>query len=93
MLNKDKTERLDYLGIKKHPFFSSIDWSKLEKKELELDPEWVPQIKGSSDVSYFDSQFTESSLKDSLVPEEKMPIVKHHQAKFKEIVGKQEAGK
>lgn len=84
---------MDYEGIKKHAFFATIDWTKLEKKELELEPEWVPQIKGSSDVSHFDAQFTESSLTDSIVSEEKMTIVKHHQAKFKEIVGKEEAKK
>lgn len=55
LLEKDKKNRLDYEQIKKHKFFKGLDWDQLEMKEIEPDPEWVPQIKGSSDVSHFDS--------------------------------------
>ena len=45
------------MQIKKHPFFASIDWEKLENKEIT--PPFVPLVSGAEDVRYFDITFTQ----------------------------------
>jgi serine/threonine protein kinase len=45
--------------IKKHQFFSDINWKKLAKKELL--PPFVPELKDAEDTSYFDSKFTQTN--------------------------------
>jgi hypothetical protein len=42
-------------GIKKHPFFASIDWVKLYNREIQ--PPFKPVIH-RSDTFYFDQSFT-----------------------------------
>ena len=61
LLTKDPTKRLgsgesDVEDIKRHPFFKSIDWGKLQRGEV--NPPWRPQISGSNDTSQFDATFT-----------------------------------
>lgn len=36
-------------NVKKHPFFKSIDWEKLEQKTL--DPPFKPKVKSTTDIS------------------------------------------
>ncbi|GFR27916.1 putative protein kinase C delta type homolog [Trichonephila clavata] len=42
--------------IKDHQFFSTIDWEKLEKKEIP--PPYKPRVTSDSDTRNFDRQFT-----------------------------------
>lgn len=42
--------------IKKHPFFSGLDWDKLQNRELEAP--FKPSLSGPKDLKYFDSAFT-----------------------------------
>merc|ERR1711907_470901 len=44
------------LHIMTHPFFASIDWEKLERKEIT--PPWKPEIADNMDTAYFDERFT-----------------------------------
>lgn len=52
--------------MKKHPFFRSIDWDRLYRKELpvpyvgaERGSEWqLPEVRGKQDTSMFSSEFT-----------------------------------
>jgi serine/threonine protein kinase len=62
LLEKDPLRRLgagdnDYLEIKTHHFFSSIDFDALMKREIV--PEWKPVLSGDRDVRHFDPQFTD----------------------------------
>lgn len=43
-------------AIKHHPFFRSIEWNKLEAREIK--PPFRPKIKNKKDVMNFDSEFT-----------------------------------
>jgi len=61
LLTKDPTRRLgsgpkDAEEIKPHPFFTSIDWDKLQRGEIA--PPWTPTILGNQDTSQFDAEFT-----------------------------------
>ncbi len=50
--------------IKSHAFFSSINWVKLEAKEVE--PPFVPKLKKPTDTAYFYKSFTTADKKDSV---------------------------
>lgn len=55
LLTKKPKDRLGFNGvdeIKHHPFFDSIDWEKLEKKQVE--PPFRPRITGDLDVGNID---------------------------------------
>jgi len=57
LLVRDPEQRLtDPKLIKKHPFFSSIDWKKLEQKEVT--PPYIPPVSGKTDISLVDPSFT-----------------------------------
>eukprot|EP00054_Salpingoeca_dolichothecata_P007715 m.44315 g.44315 ORF g.44315 m.44315 type:complete len:549 (-) comp17239_c1_seq1:69-1715(-) len=45
-----------HLDIQKHPFFASIEWDKLEKREVQ--PPFVPTIKGERACNNFEVDFT-----------------------------------
>ncbi len=42
--------------IKSHPFFSTIDFEKLHKKEIT--PPFIPAIARTDNLFYFDKEFT-----------------------------------
>ena len=70
LLNRDPKARLgsgknDYMDLKEHPFFKSIDWSKLYNREIE--PEFKPHLRDAEDVRYFDPEFTTQTPQDSFV--------------------------
>ncbi|KAJ3442547.1 non-specific serine/threonine protein kinase [Anaeramoeba flamelloides] len=68
LLDRNPTTRLGSNGssdIKKHPFFSGLDWEKVYRKEYT--PEFIPQISNEMDVTNFDEEFTEERVLDSLV--------------------------
>jgi len=70
LLTRDVEKRLGSgaegsADVKKHPFFSSLDWEKLEKKDVE--PPFKPKVKSSTDISQIDTAFTQEKPQDSLV--------------------------
>ncbi|KAF6731759.1 Protein kinase C delta type [Oryzias melastigma] len=53
---KDPKVRMDAVGcIRLHPFFKSINWTALEKRQVE--PPFKPKVKSPSDCSNFDREF------------------------------------
>jgi len=56
-LERDPAKRLtDPEKIRAHPYFASIDWAKLEKREVK--PPFIPNVKDKTDFSQFDADFT-----------------------------------
>lgn len=49
--------------IKEHPFFASIDWSKLSKRQV--DPPYVPRIQSEYDLSNIDREFTREPAQET----------------------------
>uniref|UniRef100_A0A9J7XVA2 Protein kinase C n=1 Tax=Cyprinus carpio carpio TaxID=630221 RepID=A0A9J7XVA2_CYPCA len=58
-------------AVTSHPFFTSIDWNKLNQRELE--PPFKPRIKTAEDVNNFDPDFTQEDptltpIDESIIP-------------------------
>ena len=72
LLMKDNEVRLgsgpnDTDEIKKHTFFYEINWNDLSNGNV--DPPWIPTIKGRLDTSHFSPTFTNTRLPLHLSPE------------------------
>jgi len=84
LLDRNTALRLGYIGgtrshIRKHPFFSPIDWVKLEKRQVK--PPFRPDVKGESAVNNFDPDFTMEPAK--LTPVEDDLLRSIDQAQFR----------
>ncbi|XP_074861216.1 protein kinase C delta type isoform X3 [Carettochelys insculpta] len=56
LFERDPTRRLGITGnIKEHSFFKTINWTALEKREIE--PPFKPKVKSASDYNNFDREF------------------------------------
>uniref|UniRef100_A0AAR2IMS3 Protein kinase C n=1 Tax=Pygocentrus nattereri TaxID=42514 RepID=A0AAR2IMS3_PYGNA len=56
MFEREPTRRLGVVGnIRAHPFFKTINWSALEKREVA--PPFKPKVKAPNDCSNFDREF------------------------------------
>jgi len=64
LLVRDPEKRADGKALKAHPFYKSIDWDALDKKEIE--PEWIPPVKDELDISQVDeSQLAEVGAEEN----------------------------
>ena len=71
MLQKSPDARLgsseaDGTEVRSHKWFASIDWAKLERRELETP--FKPNVTSDLDVSNFDDEFTTQAV-ESVVPD------------------------
>ncbi|KAM4029005.1 serine/threonine-protein kinase Sgk3 isoform 1-T1 [Anomaloglossus baeobatrachus] len=68
LLEKDPKQRLgskdDFNEIKKHPFFSTINWTEMVEKKIS--PPYHPHVDGPDDISNFDTEFTDVMVPDSV---------------------------
>ncbi|CAL1575115.1 unnamed protein product [Knipowitschia caucasica] len=68
-------------AVTSHPFFSTIDWDKLNRREME--PPFKPRIKTPEDVNNFDPDFTQEE--PSLTPMEDALIPSVNQEEFRDF--------
>jgi serine/threonine protein kinase len=60
LLVRDPNQRLtDPKIIKQHPWFSPINWKKLENKEVT--PPYIPPVKSAADLEMIDKEFTQEA--------------------------------
>ncbi|OXB73230.1 UNVERIFIED_CONTAM: hypothetical protein H355_016410 [Colinus virginianus] len=62
LFERDPTRRLGVTGnIRDHPFFKTINWVTLERREVE--PPFKPKVKSASDYNNFDREFLNEKAK------------------------------
>jgi len=65
LLERNPDKRLqDAKVIKAHPYFKGIDWDAIVRKEV--DPPFVPNVKGKADTSQVDAEFLAETPKLSV---------------------------
>jgi len=71
LLEKDPLKRLgckyDSEEIKDHPWFSDVNWTKLENSQL--DPPFVPSLESPFDTKYIDQSFLNEPIEQSILAE------------------------
>ncbi|XP_051123074.1 serine/threonine-protein kinase AtPK2/AtPK19-like [Andrographis paniculata] len=63
LLQKDPRKRLSCDEIKSHKWFKSINWKKLEDREIL--PGFIPHVEGKQCTANFDERWTKMPLQDS----------------------------
>lgn len=69
--------------IKAHPFFNFIDFDAILNKKLPAP--FIPTINDSTDVQYFDEEFTSEETDMSYIPQKNIEVIKANQSKFNEF--------
>jgi len=80
LLDRDVTTRLGDAKLKSHPFFASIDWVKLDLKEIEAP--YKPNVVSEEDISQIDPVFTRETAIDSVVEKSVLATVDPNEANF-----------
>jgi len=63
LLTHDPTKRLsDPQKIQSHPWFRSVDFVKLEAKEIQ--PPFIPKVTSADDLGQIDPEFLKQSIQD-----------------------------
>ena len=87
LLIKDQDLRLGTEGgfetIKKHPFFKGFDFKALEEKKIEAP--YIPTLRGSIDVTNFDSKFTSEEIVTSEISPNTLEFIKCNQEEFEDF--------
>lgn len=79
LLERVPEKRFTAENIRAHPFFSSIDWNKLERKQVT--PPFIPKT-DDDDTKYFDTMFTDEDPRaESFV--EKNSAIQNFEQDFK----------
>jgi serum/glucocorticoid-regulated kinase 2 len=87
MLVKDRKERLgqrnDVDEILTHPWFADIDIDDVKHKRMPSP--YIPKIDGNRDLSNFDPEMTNQTLKESILPEASVNIILDKKDAFKDF--------
>lgn len=86
LLVKNQNKRLgsqaDSLEVLSHPWFASIDWSKLLQHKLKAP--FVPEVSGDAWLKNFDEEFTKEKVRDTVVKVD-LNLLKGFQKEFEEL--------
>ena len=64
LLSRNPVNRFGIEEIKAHAFFESIDWVKLEARQVT--PPYVPPVRGADDTRNIDTDFTNEAPAETL---------------------------
>ncbi|KAJ3378895.1 hypothetical protein HDU84_007222 [Entophlyctis sp. JEL0112] len=70
----------DALELKQHPYFSRMDWVRLERKQLT--PPYKPRVESEADATNFDPEFTSMMPDDDSLPNNSQPLSTYVQRQF-----------
>ncbi|PHJ26047.1 agc kinase [Cystoisospora suis] len=93
LLQRDPDKRLgggplDAEEIKTHPFYASVDWSALRRKQVR--PPFRPRLQSATDVQYFDKEFVKLPVINSEVHESPIGVAAGSQEE--QVHGHRDAG-
>ena len=69
--------------IKNHPFFKGFDFKALEEKKMKAP--FIPTIRGSMDVTNFDSKYTSEEVVTSEMSPKTLEFIKKNQEQFEDF--------
>jgi len=69
--------------IKNHPFFKGFDFKALEEKKMKAP--FIPTLRGSMDVTNFDSKFTSEEVVTSEISPKTLEFIKKNQEQFEDF--------
>ncbi|KAI8835922.1 kinase-like domain-containing protein [Chytridium lagenaria] len=86
LLERDPKRRFgaspeDAEEIKRHRYFSDVDWEKLLKKQVK--PPYKPKVESEMDTSNFDPVFTDNMIPVDSLPNNSAPLSETIQQNFK----------
>jgi hypothetical protein len=55
----------NFWQVKKLRFFESVEWEKVERKEVEVP--FRPELDGEMDLRYFDREFTQEATAETVM--------------------------
>ena len=64
LLSRNPVNRFGIEEIKAHAFFETIDWVKLEARQVT--PPYIPPVRGADDVRNIDTDFTNEAPQETL---------------------------
>ena len=87
LLIKNQDLRLGSEGgfesIKKHSFFKGFDFKALEEKKIRAP--FIPTLRGSKDVTNFDSKYTSEEITTSEISPNTLEFIKKNQEQFEDF--------
>ena len=69
--------------IKNHPFFKGFDFKALEEKKIKAP--FIPTLRGSMDVTNFDSKYTSEEVVTSEISPNTLEFIKKNQEQFEDF--------
>jgi serine/threonine protein kinase len=69
--------------IKNHPFFKSFDFKALEEKKMKAP--FIPTLRGSTDVTNFDSKYTSEEVVTSEMSPNTLEFIRKNQEQFEDF--------
>ena len=69
--------------IKNHPFFKGFDFKALEEKKMKAP--FIPTLRGSMDVTNFDSKYTSEEVVTSEMSPKTLEFIKKNQSQFEDF--------
>jgi hypothetical protein len=69
--------------IKNHPFFKGFDFKALEEKKMKAP--FIPTLRGSMDVTNFDSKYTSEEVVTSEMSPNTLEFIRKNQEQFEDF--------
>ena len=72
-----------FIDIKEHSFFKGFDFKALEEKKIKAP--FIPELKGSMDLTNFDSKYTSEEVTSSPIGQSSLELIKKNEEQFEDF--------